>query len=76
MRTDQTNDSVDFLPERIRARRRRNVRILREAYIVVGCALLLVMLGYLRQGGIREARAELESANRRPETPWRSSRPL
>jgi len=56
-------DSIDFLPERIRAERARRRRLIREGYLVAAVAVGLVLLGYLRQGQIRQASAELAVLN-------------
>ena len=50
---------IDFLPERIHAQRQRRRRLVRQGYLLVLCVMGLVLLGYLREGAVSEARAEL-----------------
>jgi Tfp pilus assembly protein PilN len=57
----QTVVEVDFLPERIRNQRLRTRRVIRRGCLVVLCSLALVALGYMRQGSIQKAQAELKS---------------
>ena len=52
-------DSVDFLPERIRAQRAKRQRIVRQGYLLAVCTGALVLLACVRQERISEARAEL-----------------
>jgi len=51
-------DKIDFLPERIKARRERNRRIITQSWLLSICAALLVLLGFVRQGQINKANAE------------------
>lgn len=50
---------VDFLPEFIKAGRRRRQRILRQTYMLTICFAGLTLLGFLRYGRVETARAEL-----------------
>ena len=56
---------IDFLPEEIRMRRARQRRWLRYAYVIAVCVLGLGGLGYVRQGNISEAQAELRTLKNR-----------
>lgn len=53
-------NSVDFLPERIKIKRARYRRLVRQAHLLVVCAFALVVLGYLRSETIRDTRIELK----------------
>jgi len=57
--------SVDFLPEEILIRRARQRRCVCYVYVLVACALGLGGVGYIRQGHISEARAELSTLESR-----------
>ncbi|MHC4562575.1 MAG: PilN domain-containing protein [Planctomycetota bacterium] len=50
---------VDFLPERIRIQQARRRSLIRQACMLGVCLLALVALGYLRQGRVSRAQAEL-----------------
>ena len=50
---------VDFLPERIKAQRRRRRRIAKQTYMLTICLAGLAMLGYTRNGRIGIVRAEM-----------------
>jgi len=50
---------IDFLPERIRLSRRRRRALIRQCYLMALCLISLALLGYVRQGGINQAGAEL-----------------
>lgn len=50
---------IDFLPERVRLARARRRRIAREAYLLGICLVGAVLLGYIRQGQISRAAAEV-----------------
>jgi Tfp pilus assembly protein PilN len=50
---------ADFLPERVRQQRQRRQRLTRQAYLVLACIAALGLLGWLRQGRVQQARAEL-----------------
>jgi len=52
-------DSIDFLPEKVRLGRARRQRLIRQGYLLVAFAIALVVLGYYRQGRIKEASAQL-----------------
>lgn len=52
-------NNIDFLPEQLRARRDRHRRLLRYGYLLAGCVVALAMLGYMRQGRVSRAKAEL-----------------
>jgi Tfp pilus assembly protein PilN len=52
-------DSIDFLPERIRQQRTRRRRLICKIYLLVACAMALVLLGYLRGTQIKQASAQL-----------------
>jgi len=52
-------NGVDFLPQRIKARRLRRRRLKAQACLLVLCAGLTAMLGYVRQGRIATARADV-----------------
>lgn len=56
---------VDFLPEHIRISRQRRANLIRQGYLLVLCVAGLALLGYLRQGRISEAKAELVLLNTR-----------
>jgi len=58
-------ESIDFLPELVRAQRARRRRIVREGYLLAGCLAGLALLGYVRQGRLNEARGELAILNSR-----------
>ncbi len=58
-------DHVDFLPERVKAQRARRRRIVCQAYLLVACVGVMVLLGYVRQGWIDSARAELSVLDER-----------
>ena len=48
-------ETIDFLPERVRARRARSRRFVRHGYLLVLAAGVLALLAYVRQGRIAEA---------------------
>ena len=50
---------VDFLPDRIRQRRRRVGRLWRQGCLLACCGLALAGLAHARQGRIAQGRAEL-----------------
>ena len=50
---------VDFLPERIKAQRRRRRRIAKQTYMLAICLAGLAVLGYTRNGRVAIVRAEL-----------------
>lgn len=56
-------DSIDFLPERVRLQRQRRGRLIRQGYLLVIFAAALVILGYYRQGRVKEASAQLVTRN-------------
>ena len=56
-------ENLDFLPERIRLARQRRTRLVRQGYLTAVCIVALVVLGYLRQGSVRQAQASLEALN-------------
>jgi Tfp pilus assembly protein PilN len=60
--------NVDFLPERIKTRRQRRRRLVRQSYLLIACAMLLALLGYLRNGRIQRARASLLPLQERAES--------
>jgi len=51
--------NVDFLPERIRAHRTRRRRLVQRGYLLGITVAALVGLGYINQGRLQQARAEL-----------------
>jgi Tfp pilus assembly protein PilN len=51
--------NVDFLPDKIRQQRRRRRKIARQLYMTAMCLALLGALGYVRQGSISSAQAQL-----------------
>ena len=51
--------NVDFLPECIKAKRRRRRRIVRQVYMLAVCFAGLALLGVMRDGRIQIVRAEL-----------------
>ena len=51
--------TVDFLPERIKARRRRQRRIVKHTYMLTICLVGLALLGILRHERVEIVRAEL-----------------
>jgi Tfp pilus assembly protein PilN len=52
-------NNLDFLPERIRKQRSGRRRLVRQAYLLALCAASLVVLGYIRQGQVATARADV-----------------
>jgi Tfp pilus assembly protein PilN len=52
-------EGVDFLPERIRARRAQRRRLIRQGYLLAACAAALLALGFHRQARVGRAQAEL-----------------
>jgi len=58
-------DHIDFLPERIKARRARNRRLMTQGWLIGLCAAGLVVLGYVRQDGVRKAQAQLSLLSER-----------
>ena len=50
---------IDFLPDRIRARRARRHRLVMHGYLLAVCLVGLAVLGYVFQTQIQSARAEL-----------------
>ncbi len=59
--------NVDFLPERIRAQRRRRRNLLRQGALVGVVAVALAVLGWIRHGRVATARAELSLLTERVE---------
>jgi Tfp pilus assembly protein PilN len=57
--------NIDFLPERICRQRALRKRIVRQGWLLAGCALALVVLGYVRQDRIATAKAEQQMLNDR-----------
>jgi Tfp pilus assembly protein PilN len=53
-------NDLDFLPDRIRRERQRRRRLVRQAYLLILCVGGLALLGYLRQGTVSEAQAQLQ----------------
>ena len=60
-------NNVDFLPERIRAQRRRRRTLVRQGALVGVVALALAVLGWVRQGRVSRAQAELNLLTERVE---------
>ena len=60
--------NIDFLPERIKQHRARRARLVRQGYLLALCIAGLVGMGYLREGRINFAQAELTSLSNRAET--------
>ncbi len=56
-------DTIDFLPERIRIQRARRKSLKRQVCLVVVVVVSLAVLGYVRQGMIGGAKAELVRLN-------------
>jgi len=54
-------NSIDFLPEHIRAQRVRRRRLIRGVNLLVLCAVGLAALGYTRHESIQQARAEVDA---------------
>ncbi len=52
-------NTIDFLPERIRARREKRRRLISQSCLLVVCFIALGILGWFRQAKIEKARAEL-----------------
>ncbi len=52
--------NIDFLPERIKVQRARYRRIRRQGHLLAGCVLALVLLGYVRQGRLSKAQAQVD----------------
>ncbi len=50
---------VDFLPESLRVQRRRRANLIRQGHLLVLCVAGLAVLGYMRQGRVSRAEAEL-----------------
>ena len=68
---------IDFLPERIRDQRTRRRSLFRQGQLTAVCVVALVVLGLVRQGGLRKAQAELtrvrdQAANVRYQLTFRS----
>lgn len=51
--------NIDFLPERIKERRARHHRLIRQAYLLVVCLIAMAALGYIRQVRITRAEAQI-----------------
>jgi len=58
-------NEIDFLPERIKIQRSRRHRLVRQGYLLAICVLGLAVLGYVRQGRISKAKAELQMLDER-----------
>lgn len=52
-------ENVDFLPERIKAQRARRRRLFQQGYLLGLIAVVLVAVGYYRQGELTRASAEV-----------------
>ena len=52
-------ENIDFLPERIKARRARRKRMVRVAYLLAVCVGALALLGVTRHARVGKAQAEL-----------------
>jgi Tfp pilus assembly protein PilN len=52
-------DNIDFLPQAIRNKRTRRRRLIRQGYLLGLCALAIVALGYIRQGRVSAAMADV-----------------
>lgn len=51
--------NIDFLPERIKAQRLRRTRLVKQGYLLAACAVVLVVVGYVRHNTVASAKAEL-----------------
>jgi len=58
-------NKIDFLPERIKARRARIRRLIRQGWLLGLCAAALTALAFVRQTGVAQARTELQLLNER-----------
>ncbi len=58
-------NKVDFLPETIRAKHERRIRIVREGYLLIAMVGCIALLGTVRQGWIRQAEAQLAQVETR-----------
>ncbi len=56
--------NIDFLPRRIKHQRRTRRRRVRQVGVVCACALILIAVGFLRQQGVAEARAQWRQLDR------------
>lgn len=52
-------NDVDFLPERIKLKRLRCKRLFKQGYLLAICVIALVALGYVRDGRLQKAHAEI-----------------
>jgi len=57
--------TVDFLPSKIRRRRIHKRQVHRQGVLLVVCVAVLAAFGYVRQGKIRSAQAELAMLDER-----------
>ena len=58
-------NKVDFLPETIRAKHERRIRIVREGYLLLALIGCVALLGTVRHGWIRQAEAQLSQIKTR-----------
>ena len=61
-------ENVNFLPERIKTQRAKRLRLRRHGYVLAVCVAVMALLGYVRQGNISEAKAELALLDNRSES--------
>jgi len=59
--------NIDFLPDRIKTQRTRRASLIRQGYLLAICLGALLVLGYVRQMGIRSAKGELAVVQERGE---------
>jgi len=59
--------TVDFLPERIKVQRARRQRLVTQGYLLALCVAALAVVGYMRQGRINLAGAELRQTTKHTE---------
>ena len=51
--------NIDFLPEKIKERRARHHRLVRQGYLLVVCLIAMAALGHIRQVRISRAEAQI-----------------
>ncbi|MBS3735088.1 MAG: PilN domain-containing protein [Phycisphaerae bacterium] len=59
--------NVDFLPKRVLLQRARRARLVRQGFLLCVCLVALTGLAFVRQGRVRQARAEKEIWTERSE---------
>lgn len=61
-------ETVDFLPERVRAGRARRRQLIRQGYLLALAVAGMVLLGFLRQDRLAKAQADLDMLQDRTAT--------